>query len=317
MNGKCSQPDCGVKEGLTCELGHFELIDCPHFVKNTDETQPPQAGLLHSEPFGHRLPWSGRALGLSDMMIASARSSPTLVGLIGPYNAGKTAFLTSLFVHFAETAQIGRFSFAGSYTLQAWSHLKHYTTWPANQESSFPPHTPDSADRVPSLLHLAFREDVQPIQDVLFTDAPGEWFTRWIKNHAAEDAGGARWIAEHSTHFLFFVDREALAGTDVGKTRQQILALARLLSEQRGNRPVFVIWAKSDLKGAPEVEDMVRQKLQKFFGDHQSFEVHVEDPECLKVLGLILEPPKTTPAVIRRLSPEMGSAFFAYEGDVQ
>ena len=240
-----------------------------------------------------------------------------MVGLIGPYNAGKTAFLTSLFVNFAKSAQIGSFSFAGSYTLQSFSHLKQYTEWPTNQGPTFPPHTPDSPERVPSLLHLAFREETQPIQDVLFTDAPGEWFTRWIQNQAAENARGARWIAEHATHFLFFVDRAALAGPDVGKTRQQIQTLARVLSEQRRNRPVYVIWAKSDLKRDIAIEALVRENLQKFFGDAQSFEVRAEDPECLKVLEQILMQTKTAPVGIRRPSPEIGSAFFAYGGNAR
>ena len=31
MRGKCSLLDCGVKDGLACELGHIELTECPHF----------------------------------------------------------------------------------------------------------------------------------------------------------------------------------------------------------------------------------------------------------------------------------------------
>jgi len=152
------------------------------------------------------------------------------------------------------------------------------------------------------------------VRDVLFTDAPGEWFTRWIQNQLADNARGARWISDYATHFLFFVDRDALAGPEVGKVRQDTLALARVLSEQRRGRPVITIWAKSDLPCAPGVEATVREKLQKFFGDHPSFEVHAEDPACLKVLEVLLEQPQAAPMNIRRPVLATHSAFFAYQG---
>jgi len=313
MKDKCAQPDCGVPEGLSCEIGHTELAECPNFRKaNADEPIPGSID-VNVQDLGQRLPWSGRALGLSDLMLASARSSPTLVGLIGPYSAGKTAFLTSIFVHFAASGAVGPFEFAGSYSLEAWSQLKHYTEWPSNNGPSFPPHTPDSADRVPSLLHLALRVQAQAIQDILFTDAPGEWFTRWIQNQLAENSRGARWIADHASHFLFFVDRAALAGEHVGRARQDTLALARLLSEQRRDRPIVVIWAKSDLKCAPDVEAVIREKLLKFFGAHQSFEVHAEDPLCLDVLRLLLKP-RSAPRRVSRAEGATVSAFLAYRG---
>jgi len=131
-----------VKDGLTCEDGYPELAKCPNFSVVKDEAAAPEPDMVNDDETGQRLPWTGRALGLSDMMLVSARSSPTLVGLIGPFNAGKTAFLTSLFVHFAESGLIGPFSFSGSYTLQAWARLKQYTVWPSTHGPGFPPHTP-------------------------------------------------------------------------------------------------------------------------------------------------------------------------------
>jgi hypothetical protein len=314
MKGKCTLLDCGVKDGLTCEEGHSVLAKCPHFRAVNEEAPSPDFGVVTDDGTGQRLPWTGRALGLSDMMLASARSSPALVGLIGPFDAGKTGFLTAMFAHFAKSATVAAYSFAGSYTLQAWARLKQHTSWPTTAGPAFPPHTPDSADRVPSLLHLAFREEAQPLRDILFTDAPGEWFTRWIQNQAAANAKGARWIVDHATHFLFFIDRAALAGPDVGKVRNELRVLARMLAEQRRGRPVAAIWAKSDRESAPDVEAPIREKLQTFFGDHSSFDLHVKDPACLKVLELIL-----APAPIAGLKPagpllETGSAFLAYQG---
>jgi hypothetical protein len=314
MKGKCGLPNCGVKDGLTCEDGYADLAECPNFSEVADEATAPESGVVNEDHVGQRLPWTGRALGLSDMMLASARSSPTLVGLIGPFDAGKTGFLTSVFAHFARTGIVGAFSFAGSYTLQAWARLKEYTAWPTTHGPAFPPHTPDSAERVPSLLHIAFREKARGMRDVLFTDAPGEWFTRWIQNQTSENAKGARWIIEHATHFLFFVDRAALAGPQVGKARHEIQVLARILAEHRRGRPIIAIWAKSDVESAREVEAPVREKLRKFFGDHPSFDLHVKDSACLKALQLLLVEPEARPFDIRCPLLETTSAFLAYQG---
>jgi hypothetical protein len=317
MIGKCTQAACGVKDGLSCEQGHARLTECPYFEQSDQQEVVTDSALVNEDHAGQRLPWTGRALGLSDLILASARSATDLVGLVGPFNAGKTAFLTSLFVHFAQTGAVANFGFAGSLTLNAWFRLKHYTNWPANQGPTFPPHTPDSADRVPSLLHLAFREQSLPVRDLLFTDAPGEWFTRWIQNQSSENARGARWIAENASRFLFFVDRDALAGPLVGKVRQDTLSLARVLSEHRRGQPVITIWAKSDLKTAPDVEAPIRDKLQKFFGDHASFDLHVEDSACLKVLEILLKTPAPLPYSASAFPNESGSAFFAYRGAFQ
>jgi hypothetical protein len=248
------------------------------------------------------------------MSLVSARSSAKLIGLVGPFNAGKTGFLAALFAHFAKVGIVGPFSFAGSYTLQAWARLRQFTEWPTSFGPSFPPHTPDSAERVPSLLHLAFRDGENPLRDVLFTDAPGEWFSRWIKNHSADNAKGARWIAQHATHFLFFIDRNALAGPTVGKVRNDTLQLARLIGEELRGRPIIVIWAKSDLQTAPEIEAPIREKLQKFFGDHPTFDMHVEDPRCLEVLQQLLAEPAAEPLAFRREEASTNSAFWAYRG---
>jgi hypothetical protein len=314
MKGKCKLADCGVQHGLTCELGYSNLIECPNFCEVTGEPTAPEPGVVNEDHIGQRLPWTGRALGLSDMMLASARSSPTLVGLIGPFDAGKTGFLTSMLAHFARTGVVGAFSFAGSYTLQAWARLKQCTAWPTTHGPAFPPHTPDSAERVPSLLHIAFREKSRGMRDVLFTDAPGEWFTRWIQNQTSENAKGARWIVDHATHFLFFVDRAALAGPQVGKARHEIQVLARILAEQRRGRPVCAIWAKSDVECAPGVEAPVREKLLKFFGDHPSFDLHVKDSACLTALQLLLAEPEARPFDICYPPQETSSAFLAYQG---
>ena len=135
MKGKCSVQECGVKDGLACELGYIEMDKCPHFTKIEDEGTE---GLVSFDKVvGQRLPWTGRALGLNDIMLVSARSASNLVGLIGPFNAGKTAFLTSLFANLAKSGMIEDHLFAGSYTMDAWARLKQYTEWPESTAQHF------------------------------------------------------------------------------------------------------------------------------------------------------------------------------------
>jgi hypothetical protein len=311
MNGKCNQNNCGHKEGLACDMGHGTYAECPHFEATEKGTEPKGATSTPADDLGQRLPWSGRALGFSDMMLASGRSSASLAGLIGPFDAGKTSFLTAVFSHFADQGIVTDYSFAGSFTLEAWARLRQHTEWPATQRPTFPPHTPDSGERVPSLLHLAFRRHSELVKDFLFTDAPGEWFTRWLRNENGDDARGARWIADHATHFLFFVDRKALASADVGTARHNIQTLGRRIAEIRGPRPVFVIWTKSDESCNEEVEKPIRQRLTQFFGEHQSWDLHAKDPRCLDVLASLLSShtPKT-----ESLAPVVAnkSAFMAF-----
>jgi hypothetical protein len=313
MKGRCNSVDCGLSQGLTCELGFSDLAQCPNFAEYEGEEHAPEAEVVDSNISGQRLPWSGRAFGINDIILVSGRSSPVFVGLIGLFDAGKTSFLTALFAHFSHSGVVGPSAFAGSYTLQAWFRLKHYTAWPTPSGPSFPPHTPDSAERVPSLLHLGFRGEEKHLRDVLFTDAPGEWFSRWMQNQSSESSKGARWIADNATHFLFFVDRAALAGPRVGKARHEIQVLARILAEHRRGRPIIGVWAKSDGNVAPDVEGPIREKLQKFFGDHPSFDLSVKDPRCLAVLELLLKEPEAVPLDLASRNAEPKSAFFAYQ----
>ena len=273
---------------MPCEMGHPNLLDCPNFRATQTATEASVHTQLTEDISSTRLPWTGRALGLNDIVLASARSSANLVGVVGPFNAGKTGLLTALFSHLANSGSVEEFGFAGSFTLHGWQQLRKHTVWPSQTGPSFPPHTPDSGDRVPGLLHLAFRRGSEPIRDFLFTDAPGEWFTRWVSNQGADDAKGARWIADSATQLVFVVDRASLAGEDVGKSRHEILALARVVAEQRRNRPIIIAWTKSDLDIDTDAEAPVRERLREFFGDHRSLNLSVRDPQCMALLAHVL-----------------------------
>ena len=313
MSRTCSRSDCDIALGMPCEMGNREAAACSYYSAGVQASVAiePMANVVE-DASGIRLPWTGRALGLADIILAASRGRASLVGVIAPFNAGKTGLLTAIYSHLAQTGQAADFNFAGSFSLQAWNELKNHTAWPSLSNGTFPPHTPDNGQRTPGLLHLAFRAGDNPIRDVLFTDAPGEWFTRWLTNEAAEHSAGARWIAENATHFIYVVDREGLAGDDVGPIRQNTLALARLLAEHLLGRPVIAVWTKSDKQCDEEVEAPMRARLVELFGKHVSLNLHVHDPACLDLINLVLkkleEAPWPKPQTART------SAFLAYEG---
>jgi hypothetical protein len=313
VSGICTRQDCDVASGMPCEMGTRDFRSCPHFQARTEPTSGTESSTeTPDDGSGLRLPWTGRSLGLADMTLASSRGPARLVGLIGPFNAGKTGLLTAIFAHFASEGVVDGYNFAGSFTLQGWSQLKDHTTWPSPHGGMFPPHTPDTGQRSPSLLHLAFRRGGEMVRDLLFTDAPGEWFTRWLSNEAADNAAGARWIAENATHFVFVVDREGLAGANVGRIRNATLALARRLSESLRGRPVIAVWTKSDVRCDEDVEAPVRARLTELFGEHYSLNLHVKDPACVNLLGALLQ--QTPRATHLRTDGAPASAFLAFRG---
>jgi len=315
MTGTCSKSDCGYPNGLGCDNGETSLENCRYFKRGEDSSSSPIDRSKTTPDSGEkafRLPWTGRALGLNDLFLASARSGAELIALVGPYNAGKTALLTSMFVHLAKLGAIGDSRFAGSFSLEGWSLLREYTKWPNAHGHSFPPHTPDSNDRVPSLLHLAFRKSSEPVKDYLFTDAPGEWFTRWQKKHDADDAKGARWIVENASRFVYVVDREGLAGNDRQMLSHTTRALARVLAEHRRDRPIIAAWTKSDQETNATVERAVRSSLQENFGDHPSLNLSALDGSSVELLHQLLTPLAVPERAI--VSNVPSSPFCAYRG---
>jgi hypothetical protein len=234
----CSRPTCFVPD-TGCDLGHISLADCPAWTsRNEAATEAPKAsehGLL---------PWSGRALGLSDLVFLAGRARPFVVGVVGPYNAGKTTLLAAWYLLTGRGAVCKRDrQFAGSYSLAGWESVAGSLRWTPGQPLTFPPHTSSKGGRAPGLLHLAFREcDGSRPKDFLFTDAPGEWFQKWALNRDSPEAAGAQWIADHADILLLAADRGALAGESMGTARNSIQLLARRIAAERRGRPIALVW---------------------------------------------------------------------------
>lgn len=270
----CSHPHCHVPSGM-CAYGEQDYrATCKFFGKNGAAS----AGTAAPEPVTE-FPWTGSVFGLDDLEWLAARSRPLVLAPVGPHNAGKTTFLAATYLGLCHGARVEQHRFAGSFTFGGWENLAGYMRYaPEGIGPQFPPHTANTAQRVPGLLHVALRRTDGRLVDALLADAPGEWFNKWATNVAHEDAEGARWTAEHADGFLFFVDSEELAGANRGAARDDLFKLAQRLAEHRDGRPVAVVWSKADVTVRPAIREQVEARLKQLFPDACAFPVTVRQP---------------------------------------
>jgi len=241
----------GNRDASTCEFWggskDIQSDDPPPAAQSVDTTM---------------VPWSGGSMGLSDLAFVAARGTPTVVGVIGAHDAGKTTFLAALFLLMLRHGNTKKNTFAGSCSLLGWEQLASHLRWSGSEPPRFPPHTAAFERRSPGLLHLAFRTDSGVLRDLLFVDAPGEWFRQWAFDRDASGAEGARWVAAHSDLFLVFADCAALAGDNRGESRVITRQILQRVVTERRNRPLMLIWSKCDVEIAPHMRESVQELLQ-------------------------------------------------------
>lgn len=253
MAGKCSHPSCFPNDTGCNVEGWSNLSECKYYEKaevTAEENQPTE------EEF-YRIPWTGNTLGLSDLNFLTASAKPILVGIAGVASAGKTTFLASLYCLLRHGKKIGGYSFSGSLTLNGWENIAWYLSWKNNGNIQFPPHTTNNSGRVAGLLHLALKNKNGEKKDLIFTDAPGEWFDHWRNNVNSENAKGAKWIHDNCDAFLLFADCDMLAGSKRGQAKLQINSVADRLFERIGDRPFGLVWSKSDVA----VSDITKEQI--------------------------------------------------------
>lgn len=283
----CVHRSCFDPELVGCNMGNSNLADCPHrqkWLEQRGQGAAGEAGVAaastevqgqHSER-DLRLPWTGSAKGTRDIHLVSASNRTTLLGVVGPYNSGKTTLLTLMYLLMARGEQLPDWRFAASTTLRGWGKLADNLRWTSSDlQPKFPEHTSRGTGRRPGLLHLAVRGIDHIRRDYLLTDPPGEWFSDWATKADHEGAEGARWIAGYAHRFLFLIDREALAGADRGKARDGYRELARRLADIRRGRQVAVVWTKSDVAIPPAIETALKECFERELPDHAEFKVRI------------------------------------------
>lgn len=270
----CSRENCYAPD-TGCVLGNVE--GCEYLVGPACQ---PATASEQDVTQGQRLPWSGLALGLTDIFQVAALGRPHVVGVVGAAGSGKTTLLAAHWI--AARRGLGAYgrSFAGSYSLMGWHQIARHLQWQP-YGSGFPPHTSSSDNRSPALLHVAYLKsdnpaDGAPRRHVLLTDAPGEWFSRWAEEPALAD--GAQWVADHADVFVLLADGDALRGAKRGQARANYQSLAIRLQTAAAGRSVIPVLTKADV-GVPETILEAINKVNRKYFKTEALQVSAHDPE--------------------------------------
>lgn len=259
----CSRADC-YPEDTGCQCGETDHTKCKYYNQKEAKSDALETGRGYLE----RFPWTGNTLGLHDLNYISSHSDITIIGVVGAAKTGKTTFLALLYCLLRHGNKIGNFSFVGSYTLTGWEDIASNLSWkPDDPKIQFPPHTTSNAGRVPGLLHLALKGPDGLVHNVIFTDAPGEWFKDWSVNKKDIKAEGANWIYKNTNSFLIFADCEKLSGTERGRAKNDIIQLLLRIKENINNRPLCLIWSKSDI----DVDKGIKGGISKYFSSNFNY----------------------------------------------
>lgn len=281
MSRRCSNLNCFTHEDEACALGEMTPSECVSWSANISKTELDAPTLSHASG---RIIWSGSALGLADLANLTPRGRSILVGVLGAHDAGKTTLLLGNYLRLLGGHSIADASFAGSRTLGAWESLAAWTRFDdAARPPSFPPHTPCGTSRIPGLLHLSLRNSQDEFRDVLLTDAPGEWFSRWAIQEAAPDAEGARWVVQNADVFLVFADCQRLSGAQRGMARKDLLQLLERLGNHVAGRPTVLVWAKDDdnINTNERVQNAIRRGLNEQIPHAIEVRASASNPESL------------------------------------
>lgn len=298
MSEECSNPTCFVHVGESCSEGESDVNCCKHWTKQTNKEISEPAEII-KKPV--RVPWSGSALGSSDLMNITPRGRSILIGVLGAQNTGKTTLLTGNYLQLLRGKMVADATFAGSQTLGAWESLASWARFDSTSPlASFPPHTPRGTERIPGLLHFALRKNNDEFRDILLTDAPGEWFTRWSIEQNASDAVGAKWVVENADAFLIFADCEKLSGSKRGQARSELRQLIERLGNHVKNRPTTLVWAKNDQVPREGIVNAIRKALNENIPHAVEVDTTIEKPESLTaaletVVSATWSPPLSIP----------------------
>jgi hypothetical protein len=258
--GKCEKPKCHVTDNLRCHEGNPDHEKCPFFdIGSLSESQI-ESARQHKSFFS----WTGHVLGKDDVAKFSTRSRVATVALIGASDAGKTSFLATLYLLLLNGQTLDGYKFAGSFTLGGWEMLANKMRWSGHEPPTFPDHTPRSMARQPGLLHLALRDGKDRLCDVVFADAPGEWFELWAVERFDLQAEGARWLERHADSVLMFFDSEKLSSSEHrGNARIQSLKLLDRVFDSYSDRSIGIVWAKHDAFQPNKAIDAVKQDIEQ------------------------------------------------------
>ncbi|MBI4784107.1 MAG: hypothetical protein HY785_22735 [Oscillatoriophycideae cyanobacterium NC_groundwater_1537_Pr4_S-0.65um_50_18] len=257
---KCTKPKCHVTDNLRCHEGNPDYQKCSFFVAGDS----PETQIESAQQQSSLLSWTGFTLGMDDVAKFSPRSRVVTIALVGVSDAGKTSFLATLYLLLLNGQMLDGYKFAGSFTLGGWEILASKMRWSGQEPPSFPDHTPRGISRQPGLLHLALKDQSNQLYDVVFADAPGEWFELWAINRFDPQAEGARWLEQHAESVLMFLDSEKLSSPEHrGNARFQSLKLLDRVFDSYLPHAIGIVWAKYDMFMQNQAIDVLKQNVDR------------------------------------------------------
>jgi double-GTPase-like protein len=283
--GTCIKKDCTwATTGVCLEL-YDPITTCPNFKPNTapisaDETEieedylplPPEEGEdaavtpSTSVTKARRRFHPGTELGLDDAAELMRGRYAHLIGVLGQTDAGKTAFLSSLYLMASRGWMKPSYTFAGSLTLQGFEdRSRGLRKWDKGRlADKFTARTQLADPRKPSFMNLALREmkDRKRHIELLLTDLPGEWTNQLINR--AEIATRFDFM-KRADGVIYVIDGRHLA--DSGRKHVEVhkakLLLGRLLQSPlvTSDVPLVLLVSKSDEldMNAPPAAEQIRE----------------------------------------------------------
>jgi hypothetical protein len=143
---RCARTGCLDPDGSGCLLGSA-IEECPHYRQGVPAPDSAGADILDAtvqDEDDAAVPWTGSALGATDLSMVAATARLIVVAVVGPYNAGKTTALASAFHALRRSGRLGRFTFGGSWTLAGWQVLAKGMPFSDRDAGAFPEHTTTS-----------------------------------------------------------------------------------------------------------------------------------------------------------------------------
>lgn len=272
MSIGCSASGCNAPD-VACSQGEFNHEDCLHWqaaVRPVSGAEEVNGVAATGGEF--RFPWTGNAMGPTDLPYLAGASRTKLVTMAGAAEAGKTSLLAAFYLLLARGIRPQGVEFAGSLTLEGWENISSHLRWSTKHGPSFPPHTSSGSGRSPGMLHLSLQAETG-LCELTAADAPGEWFADWTSNKMSTQAEGARWLADCSDIFLVIADSQALAGPQRGQARGATIDLLRRVGGELQGRPAALVWTKSDIHVPEEIEAAVREAAKRSLVNHAEFRV--------------------------------------------
>lgn len=262
MMQRCSYASCFAHDGETCPFGTRNLAECPHWWARSPGPRPPRCPARCQPGCPGRLAhW---ACQISPAW--SHEHAPSLIGILGAHDAGKTTLLTGNYLELLRGKSLASARFAGSRTLQAWESLAAWVRFDnAARKPSFPTAHP-STSRVPvcSTSHCK-RGPRDEFRDVLLTNTPGRWSPAGPskKMHPTQRARDG-W---YGTRMPFWCSRTAVAWIAIApneaKPGKIFVSSWNAWPPASAKGPTALVWAKADQKPNEGIrEQEIRRALK-------------------------------------------------------